>query len=95
MNIGSKKDSRFGKLLIKEPREPKVPIHIDRAERRFLKSSTMKLSSTNERKEKLINLARKKLEYNNLEDKLLGSSKDKARKKRLDKKNKSGIYRIK
>ena len=88
----SKVDNRYGKLEFKEPKEPRVPIAIDRAERRFLKSGTMKISDSNERKERLMNLARKKLEIINFEDRLLGKVKERARQKRLDKKNKRGIY---
>lgn len=85
-------DPRIGKLEFKEPKEPKIPRSIIRAENHFLKSSTMKLSKTNEDKERRINLARKKLEIINFEDRLLGKAKEKARQKRLDKKNKRGIF---
>lgn len=88
----SRLENGYGKLVFKEPREPRVPRAIERAEEKFLKMGTMKISKNNERKEKDINTARKKLEIMNFEDRLLGKAKEKARTKRLDKKNKRGIY---
>ena len=86
------RDSLVTKLNFKEPREPRVPLNIIRSENSFLRSGTMKLKSSDEKKEKDLNLARKKLEIVNFEDRLLGKAKEKARRKRLDKKNKRGIY---
>ena len=79
-------------LDLKEPREPKIPHNIIRSEKSFLRSGTMKLTSSDEKKEARMNLARKKLEIMNFEDRLMGKAKQKARDKRLDKKNKRGIY---
>lgn len=80
------------KLEFKEPKEPRIPNNIIRSEKSFLRSGTMKLSSSDEKKEAKMNLARKALEIINFEDRLIGKAKQKARDKRLDKKNKRGIY---
>jgi hypothetical protein len=86
------KESSIFRLALKEPKEPSVPRNIIRSEQSFERAGTLKLTKGDERKEKAMNIARKKLEIMNFEDRLLGKAKDKARMKRLDKKNKRGIY---
>lgn len=87
-----KEDNKISGLNFKEPREPKIPRSIINSEKKFLESSTMKISKSEQKKELAMNLARKKLEGNHLESSLFGEAKERARRKRLDKKNKRGIY---
>lgn len=87
-----KGDNKISGLNFREPREPKIPRSIINSEKKFLESSTMKISRSEQRKELEMNLARKKLEGTQLENSLFGEAREKARKKRLDKKNKRGIY---
>jgi len=73
------------KLNFVEPKEPKIPQSIINLEKRFYDEGSLKMSKNDLKKEKAMNLAKKKLEAVNFEDRLKGKAKEKARQKRLSK----------
>lgn len=74
---------RSQELSFKEPKEPKTPLSIINIEKKFQEGS-MKMNPIDKKKELAMNVARKKAESVNLEDRLTGKAKEHARVRRLN-----------